>query len=88
MGAWAWQGWANNAIKLLTFLVDVPYRIWFYGLSDETEGLVMTFTYEVITAWGALAHSGMVTAKNERGARIAIGKRHFIHREIVIIKRA
>lgn len=48
----------------------------------------MTFTYEVITAWGALAHSGMVTAKNERGARIAIGKRHFINREIVIIKQA
>lgn len=38
----------------------------------------MTFTYKVLTPWGRLLYIGQVTAKNERGARIAIGKRHYI----------
>lgn len=47
----------------------------------------MTFTYKVIAPWGAVLHSGTVSAKNERGARIAIGKRHFIGQvDIVIIE--
>ena len=47
----------------------------------------MTFTYKVIAPWGGLRHTGQVTAKNERGARIAIGKRHHIGwGDIVIVK--
>lgn len=37
---------------------------------------MLTFHYEVLTPWGQVRLSGWITAKSERGARIAIGKRH------------
>lgn len=48
----------------------------------------MTFTYKVIAPWGGMLYIGQVTAKNERGARIAIGKRHHIGPlDLVIVRK-
>ena len=45
----------------------------------------MTFSYKVVDPRGVAVHQGVVKAKNEKGARIVIGKKHFIHREFVYI---